>query len=212
LACARALGCFAGVAADSVPSLALVLGRPEEDEEVRLAAAEALGAIGQPATPELQRLLLDVPCARAFAAQALGRMAVAEPSSRAVLALEQALESEDARVRKDAAAALGAAGAAAAEAAPALARLLNDEVSWVRWEAADALGSKLGGEAVVPALVRSLGDENEWARVAAACALGRLGVAAVSATDALEVAKLLGPEMREASDQALARIARAART
>jgi HEAT repeat protein len=107
--------------AERPPALPLTMFRQWELQQV---AADALARIGEPAIPELVRLL-EHPDAipRARAAWALGRMgAKAKP---AVPALMAALDDDDRLVRETAARALGQIGPDAAEAIPDLVRLLT---------------------------------------------------------------------------------------
>jgi HEAT repeat protein len=85
------------------------------------------------------------------------------------------LKHEDPRVREQAAAALGNAGAEERERViPALRTALGDDIGAVRYAAALSLG-ELGDAGAVPALCEQLEDGDSMARQAAAIALGRVG-------------------------------------
>jgi HEAT repeat protein len=60
------------------------------------------------------------------------------------------------------------------KAIPELVKALNDEDSYVRWRAADALG-KIGSDAAINELVKALNDEDSYVRWRAADALGKIG-------------------------------------
>lgn len=107
--------------ADRPPALPLTMFRQWELQQV---AADSLARIGEPAIPELVRLLADRdPKTRARAAWALGRMGV--KGKPAVPALMAALEDEERLVRESAARALGQIGPEAAEAIPDLVRMMT---------------------------------------------------------------------------------------
>ncbi|MBD2578088.1 HEAT repeat domain-containing protein [Oscillatoria sp. FACHB-1406] len=55
-----------------------------------------------------------------------------------------------------------------------LAQLLQDDFSWVRWEAVEALET-IGNEAAVNPLISALQDDFSWVRSTAAEALGKIG-------------------------------------
>jgi HEAT repeat protein len=104
-------------------------------------------------------------------------------SARAAAALSVVLKSRPARLRLEAARALGGLGLDSRTAQPALVEALKDPEKLVRRAAAEALG-QMGTEAI-PLLVRLLGTENERAREGAARALGQMGLAARSTVPAL---------------------------
>ncbi|MBI3409221.1 MAG: HEAT repeat domain-containing protein [Planctomycetes bacterium] len=97
------------------------------------------------------------------------------------------LSSKKARVRGEAAAALGKFGDKAKEAIPALIKLLKDNDPNVRLEATITL-AKIGPDSV-PALTRALESQNKLTRMGAALSLGHLGSAAKRAEP--ELKKLL---------------------
>lgn len=84
----------------------------------------------------------------------------------------ESLKSPSAKVRKQAASALGELGDRGA--VPALIEALRDESALVREHAASALRD-LGDRRAVPALIETLRDENAVVREHAVTALGRLG-------------------------------------
>jgi len=151
-----------------VPALLQALG--DEAEDVRKAAARALGRIGdrQAVPPLIQALGDEDEDVRSAAAKALGR--IGDP--RAVPVLIQALGDGDEDVRKAAAEALGGIGDR--QAVPALLQALGDENWRVRSAAAEALG-RIGDRRAVPSLLQALGDRDRRVRWAAAEALGRIG-------------------------------------
>jgi hypothetical protein len=93
-------------------------------EPLQLAAADALGRIGQPAVPALTEALMDgSPVVRFQAARALAYMGVQATS--AVPALMQSLNDQDSSVRQQSALALGQIGPPAAPAVPQLLQMLK---------------------------------------------------------------------------------------
>ena len=90
----------------------------------QVAAAEALGHIGQPAVPALTDALMDSdPAVRLQACRALAYMGA--KASSAVPALQRALNDPEVPIREQAAAALGQIGAAAEPAVPSLIQMLR---------------------------------------------------------------------------------------
>ncbi len=180
---AKALGYLGPAAEPAVPALIDVLG--DHRSFIRETAAQSLGYVG----PRAKQAVL--PLARALrdqhlgpvAARALSRIGVA-----AVPALIEALDDENARVRKNAALALGQIGPLASASIPKLIDALHDDAWLLPGSAAWALGH-IGSraEAAVPALTEALGDESAILRMAAAEALGRIGSAARPAVPALEL-------------------------
>ena len=154
------------VGTPAVPLLIQALG--DWDEDVCRAAAEALGAIGDPqAIPALiQALGDDESWVRAAAARALG--AIGDP--QAVPALIQALGDGWDDVRRAAAEALVKIGTPAV---PALIQALGHRYSAVRRAAARALG-ELGDPQAVPALTERLQDESGDVRKAAQAAIQQI--------------------------------------
>ena len=140
----------------------------DEYENVRRAAAWALGQIGMPAVPALLEALKDNNWwVRQAAAWALGEMG--DPQS--VPALLEALKDEGGVVRQAAAEALGEIGVPAV---PALLEALKAEDGRVCQAAALALG-KIGDPQAVPALIQALKERYGDVRRAAALALGKIG-------------------------------------
>ncbi len=122
------------------------------------------------------------------------------------------LNSDNARIRRDAADKLGELGHAAAKAVPNLALLVSDEDAEVRMAAAYAMASvSPSGEQVVPLLITLLGDQDPDVRIVAALSCGKLKGEASQAVPAL--AKLLTDENAEVacfSAEALGQIGEAA--
>jgi len=198
------------------------------DGDVRRAAAEALGKIGDlQAVPALiEALKDDKEWVRWKVAEALGK--IGDP--QAIPALMEVLKDEDWRVRQAAADALGKIGdrqavpalletlkdwygdvSRAAEAlgeigVPAVPALMEALKNWdwqVRWAAAWALG-KIGDLQAVPALMEALKDEDKDVRQTAAEALGKIGVPAVPAL--MEALKDEDWRVRQAAARALGEI------
>ena len=170
----------------------------DERWEVRYAAAQALGALGEHAKEQapllVERLDDAASDVRRAAAQALG--ALGEHAKEQAPLLGERLDDERWEVRRAAAQALGALGEHAKEQAPLLVERLDDERWEVRRAAAQALGA-LGEHAKeqAPLLVERLDDERWEVRRAAAQALGALG------EHAKEQAPLLGERLDDpASD------------
>jgi HEAT repeat protein len=164
----------------------------DEDEKVRLHAANALGTVG----------IVD------FAGHCLGH-----PAKLTIKELIVALQADKSKaVRAAAADALGLIGAVAKEVVPALVQGLNDEDGYVRERACAALGliglnerhyeapEVLGPQAkrAVPALIAVIKDKKREAslRGRAAIALGYIGPDARAAVPAL-LAILKGDEPQE---------------
>lgn len=100
--------------------------RPYRAWEMREAAADALGRIGEPAVPELVRMLQDPdPALRRQAADVLAR--IGPRAGAAVPQLTLALDDADPQVRRSAARALGQIGPDAAAAVPTLMRILRED-------------------------------------------------------------------------------------
>ncbi|MEW6357737.1 MAG: HEAT repeat domain-containing protein [Planctomycetota bacterium] len=181
-----AAGTLVEIAADD-PRVhtALADALKHDNDNVRRAAAVALGNIGPPAQSTVSTLAEALGDAhggvRVAAAEALGRMGPAAGS--AVPALGRALTEDRERwVRKAAAEALGKMGAPAGEAAETLAKALQDKDDVVYDAAKEslvALGPAAKG--AVPVLGRYLAD-NETRGVACSSALAVLG--SVGAADA----------------------------
>ncbi len=106
------------------PVNAAVAATPAASTQV--AAADALGRIGQPAVPALTDALLDADSAvRLQACRALAFMGA--QAAGAVPALQRALNDSEISVREAAAAALGQIGAAAEPAIPELNQMLRSK-------------------------------------------------------------------------------------
>ncbi|UCG63712.1 MAG: HEAT repeat domain-containing protein [Deltaproteobacteria bacterium] len=160
----------------SVAKLIKALG--DNESEVRMNAAEALGRIGPDANeagPALIEALSDSDYAvRYSAAEALGE--IGYDTKEAIRALIKALGDPDSDVRWRAASALGSIGLDAKEAVPALIHALGDDHHRVRYSAAEALGKMgAGAKEAVPALTKMLGNEPYGLRVIARSALEAIG-------------------------------------
>ena len=191
------LGSLGESAAEGVPYLIQALR--DDYEPVRLNAAYALGAIGEPSVPQLIEVLGDENGpTRRMAAYALA--AVGAP---AVPALSEALQHTEDTVRIEASYALAQIGDAAEPALPALIERTKDECAEVRRYLAEAFGS-LGATAAsaVPHLTDIVADDaDKQARFEAALALAQIGPAANDAVPVL--AKALWDEDRYVRDNTI---------
>jgi HEAT repeat protein len=142
----------------------------KEDVQVRLAAAEVLGQIGdaQAVKPLATALKDENKDVRQAAAEALGEIG----NAQAVEPLSAALKDKESFVRQVAATSLEKIGDA--QAVEPLVAALKNEDSYTRRTAARALGEIGDGRAVGP-LVAMLKDKNQDVRAVAAEALGRIG-------------------------------------
>jgi HEAT repeat protein len=177
---AFALGRIGPMPPDSaVAALGGALSDAESPAEVRKAAADALGQLGEAAASGV-------------------------PALAAALKDKQNLD-----VRRAAANALGQVGADGAKALPELRLAVKDEDKFVRCHALRAIGGLgKGGADAVPDLVRCLKeDSNTDARVAAIEALGSLGLNGSEVVDALTAASRSSQTViREAALEALRKI------
>jgi len=152
--------------------------------EVRLAAAEALGALGEKAKGEAATVagLLedDVFPVRAMACSALAAMKDADTLPRLI----EALEDQSHTVRTFALGAIGEMGASAEEYSHDIFKLLNDPVNHVKGAAAKCL-SKLGdtGANYVGVIATLLYHSDLDVRVACLEALGNMGTAGAALAD-----------------------------
>lgn len=197
----------------------------DEEPEVRLAAAKALGALGDDRglSPLISLLRDRQPEIRAAATLSLRQLG----DSRAIDPLLRALEDRDHNVRWQAAGALTALGwrpsnntefilrsvaigqheeaaAHGSRAVEVLVQALEDMTSPRRHAAAAALG-KTGDARAVKPLERALKDEDSHVRVAAVEGLSQLGNLQ-SATALLVVLKDLDHHVRAAAVEALGRM------
>jgi HEAT repeat protein len=154
------------------------LGNSGLDSDKRVAAADALGKLGDPRAvePLVSALGDDRAGVRCAAAEALGKLS----DTRAIEPLIKALGDGDYDVRGAAAGALGKLGDA--RAIESLISALGDGENGVRRAAADALG-KLGDKRAVDSLVRALADREAPVRRAAVESLA--GIGDVRATEPL---------------------------
>lgn len=163
------------------------------DLETRIAAAMALrelGAIAEPAVPELIEALSDASVGvRKSAAGALG--GIGEGAASAVPALAALLEDPHRFVRSWAAMALYEIGSASQPAADHLIRLMKTDTENLRgrsWAASALPVIGADPETAVPALIAALAeDDSEEVRAVAALSIERFGIEArhLGATDAL---------------------------
>jgi len=172
LAAARALERLPAAAARA--ALKSRMQGEAEEEGVRLAAAVALGKLGDPAAFEF---LIAALASEDSALRVTAAAALAEMGERAAGLLRQALQHENALVRWGAAQALGEIGDKKAV-APLLQRLKDPE-SAVRAAAILSLGRLGQAEAVEP-LLKQLGDASAMVRWSAAWALEEIGAASVT--------------------------------
>jgi len=204
------LGQMGEQARDAVPKLASVLNNPQEDPNVRGAAAWAIGSIGRAANAQeisnFQNMISSLTQVlknsnndaniRSNAAWALGRLGpqVKTDNSRFPASVTEALEAgladSDSDIRRNAAWALGQINPNPRVAVPALAAVLErDADQRVRVESAAANGQigALGSNAkdAVNALSKRLNDPAPLVQAAAAVSLGELGVDAQAAVGLL---------------------------
>jgi HEAT repeat protein len=155
----EAIGPDAGTA---VPMLTSVLAESSE-EDVRAAAAAALGSIGSSTAADALRRALDDPMesVRRRAAASLGKLRWGENDDVTVAELVSLLESASASARRAGASGLAAKGADAAGALPGLIEALDDDDFGVALAVRRSLRN-LGSEALpaVPALIASSRDES----------------------------------------------------
>ncbi len=162
-----------------------LIGALDGTLEQRLAATDALGALGEKAAPALEALLGalgdEAEPVRLNAAYALGAVGAV-----AVGPLIAALDDEREHVRLNAAYALGAAGE---EAVDALVAALGDEGPHVRGLAAYALGDMgaRAGAAAAAALCALRADPDAWVRRNVAEALGTIALNPAASVSALAV-------------------------
>lgn len=191
----------------AVDALAAQLNDP--DTRVRLAALDALEALGEaatPAAPALLRALGDQDLfVRWAAARTLHKVEIKKVAARATPALLPLLKDPDLDVRLAATKTLAAYGPAAKQAAPALAEALKAGDVEFRVEVLHTLDS-IGAAARpdIPAIAAVLADPDPRLRQAAAEVLGRIGPAARDAEPALR--RVLNdpvPDVRRAASLAL---------
>jgi HEAT repeat protein len=171
LTCTQVREVVVGLGAPAVPALIQALGDYRDD--VRRAAAEALGAIGDPqAIPALSVWAHAGEYAARNALQTLGHPMLDLPQAVAQVAAQGAwgvlIRALTCAQVREVVVGLGA------PAVPALIQALGDGWDDVRAAAAEALGN-LGDPQAIPALIKALGDYWYDVRRAAAEALGKLG-------------------------------------
>jgi HEAT repeat protein len=161
------------VAAGTRVTEALCQRLTDEEPDIRMAAAFALGQAGEAAVPALKRSLRSVNSeARGLAAFALGQMGAA--ARDAVPELITALDDWSPRVRANAASALGFIGKDSALALPALATALRDRDGRTVQAALEAI-IQIGPKSFVgPALVGVLAHEDREISRLAGVALAKL--------------------------------------
>src|SRR4051794_21047534 len=157
-------------AAAAAPALVEMLAVNNED--VRLAAAIALGKIGSAAVKPLDKAVRSGdPDVRFYAVWALAF--VGPPARAATPSVAAALSDTSAQVRRKAAYALGRIDADAKVVVPALVTALHDPDADVRQAAEGALPKM--GKAAVPALLRALANDKPGAHLQAIAVLGAIG-------------------------------------
>lgn len=133
------------------------------------AVGRALGQMGSPALPTLTEGLARGECRRGAA---LGIEVVGTAAAGATPRLVTALADNDAAVRFDVLAALGAIGPPAAAAAPAIVSCLKDPERRVRLQAVVVLGLMgPAARAAIPGLREALNDRDEQVRLNAQLSL-----------------------------------------
>lgn len=188
--------------AQAIHSRLAELLKSDKDEDVRYAAASALGELhlktqtsAKPDQHEHSDLISSLSSdknelVRIAAAQAIGK--VASPSKAAVDALVKALTGDEhAMVRYWSADAIGSLGPKAKDATPALLKALaNDEDDEVRGHAAHAIKKmQATPELVLPTLLQAAKNDNEmYVRRSAVITIGMLGPAAKEAAPMLVAA------------------------
>ena len=203
---AQELGEIGSAAKDAVPSLIKAL--KDEDEVVRICAAEALRRIGELKAQvstliELLKGTNKYVCA--LAAETLGK--IGRAAKKAVPELREVLKDKEEKVRRAAANALAGIGQAAKKAIPDLVETLKDKDQEVCQNAAMALAAI--GLPAVAALIEVLKneDEHEQVRRAAIKALANIGWEAKDAIpDLIEALKDKSKEVAKQTLRALVMI------
>jgi HEAT repeat protein len=171
LAAIQTLGTIGPAAKTTLPALEKAF--KDKDPNIRRAALEAMGWIGQDSLPILLAALKDDGL-RAGAAAALGK--IGRPARDAVPTLCKMLEDSDPEARRNAATALGRIGPQTPEVIPALVKTLHDKEAGE--QAANSL-ARMGQSAVQP-LIAALADDQTRDRAASALSqIGRPAVAPV---------------------------------
>jgi HEAT repeat protein len=190
----------------AIPRLLGIMKDKSGYEEVKVAAARALGRIGrgdEAVTAELQEVLRSATDShvRGVVARALGELKCVA----CIKALRRFLEDEDSWIQEDAAYALGKIGPAAREAIPELSRLLASPDESLKFQAALALWQITHeSERLLPHLATSIGRYWNLEAVEAAAEIGP------AAQDAVPmIADLLWTESSLTAARALAKIGRA---
>jgi HEAT repeat protein len=150
-----------------------------------LRAFGEMGASASPAVPRILSILEDQDTQARF--EAISALEGIGPFEGVVDGIAGRLKDGEARVRLEAAKALGEFGPDAAGATSALADALGDSEADVRQAAAKALGDIApASAAAIPKLIRALGDSEPQTRREVANALGRFGSHASSSVSALQ--------------------------
>ncbi|NEP89882.1 MAG: HEAT repeat domain-containing protein [Okeania sp. SIO2C2] len=150
----------------------------DEDSDVRIAAATAVGNLGLEAKqyiPQLQQLFSDKNWrVREAAVEAVGNMGL--EAKQFIPQLLQLFSDEHSSVREAAARAVVKIRSDAKQLIPQLQQLLNDDNWRIRKAAVEAVG-EMGSEAkeFIPQLQQLLSDEDSDVRRAAAWAVGSMG-------------------------------------
>ena len=155
----------------------LVQSLDDSAADVRLAAAQTLGGLGdsgRESVTQLTRLLNDpVTACRQAAVNALG--AIGAEAASATASLTEAAVSDHRKVRAAACRALGAIGRSDGDVLNALVEALGDKDAAVRSQAARSLGGlQVGPQNVVMALGNALSDESAEVRTRAINAISAI--------------------------------------
>ena len=171
----------------------LMAGLRDNDENVRLNSAYALGDMGESVVPALMQVLQEEAEALAETnvaktaanpqggnpADLYSSQALTEVGQSSVPALISALGEASWHTRAAAADTLGNLGSLAKEAVPGLIQGLRDESSWVRRNTAEALGIIAApAEDIVPALTQVSSDSEMLVRLNAVMGLAKIGQSA----------------------------------
>jgi HEAT repeat protein len=190
---------FGSAARPAVPVLIEMVERREPDAEWAAFALASIGPDARAAVPALrkalrERMYLDSPTLRAYAAHALGRMGPASDETVAALIdtfneclrLWEGYSAERRDVGSHSVWALVEIEAGADVTGPILLRAIKAPDASIRIAGALGLGrTRPVAPDAVPALIEALDDRNRYVRRAAALALGQIGPDAHAAIPAL---------------------------
>lgn len=170
------------IGAGAAPGLAQAVEESAADEAGKRAAC-VLVQMGSPAIPHLVGLLeSDDAEARFLGASIAGAMDDVQGAGVLQTPLLNLMGDVDARVRREASAAVGALGLCDGETMPMLRGALEDDDVRVQGAAAFSLFECTGEtKTTIPALVKNLADDDPEIRIAAAATLGDMGKGAQKA-------------------------------